>query len=148
MQEQKMALYQEIKDKLDAARKSGNLQYKTLLVTLLGEIQRTLRTPKDDVTDSMVLVVVKRMIASADETIVKCTAANLPFTQSEYEKSELTKFIPVVVYMSTADVTALITKLIAENSITMSTFGVLMGLLKQSTTPINLAEATAIARGL
>lgn len=143
-----MAIYQDIKDKLEAARKNGDAQYKTLLVTLLGEIQRTLRSPKDEVTDAMVLIVIKRMIASAQETIAKCTAANLPYTQSSYEVQELDKFVPVIVYMSKEDVTALITKLINENNITMRTFGVLMGLLKKVETPIDLAQANVIAREL
>lgn len=89
-----MSLHDDLKTRVSAAMKGGDTQTRDTLRTILGEAQMEALRRKTEVTDEVVLGVVRKGVAGLKETIPLAKKDGRDTTQQEAELALLEALLP------------------------------------------------------
>lgn len=137
-----MSILKTLKDQCLVARKDKNEIAKSLLITLLGELESRAKRDSKEITDELVISTIKKFLDSANDTLKLVNGANEDSAEKcRTEISILKNFLPV--QMTELEITALF---VSNN---FSNVGEAMAFLKK--TKIGLYDgkvASAVAKKL
>lgn len=121
-----MTKFEEIKADYLAARKARSQLSMNLWSTFIGDLETQAKKSGSDVTDSDVVALLKKYIASADMMI----QSNVESNDAVFEKAMLLKFLPK--QLDELELRDVISKIIVDNSINnKKKMGIIMKQLKE-----------------
>lgn len=106
-------LYDQIKAERIKAMKNKDAIRKSILTTLLGEVETNAKRENTDATDELVIAMCKKFIKSNGEVLTKAVASRQLFNQLNTENIILSEFLPK--QLTEAELRVIITELNATN---------------------------------
>ena len=143
-----MMLFQQLKNEQLQARKDHNTEVASRLSCMISDIQRSKKTPRDEITDSDVLSEIKKTINRIEKDLPKITAIGADITTFVDEINFWKKYLPEV--LSFDETKSVIESLIVELNITSKNKNSLMGVLSKKSfdKPIDMKLAKQILDSL